>query len=72
MPPADDPRPFDLFGFGALALGVGAMQMMLDRGQRLDWFESREIVIEAIVMVAGLYFFVVHSLTSRARSSICA
>jgi DHA2 family multidrug resistance protein len=64
MPPADDPRPFDLFGFGALALGVGAMQMMLDRGQRLDWFESREIVIEAIVMVAGLYFFVVHSLTS--------
>ena len=39
MPPADDPRPFDLFGFGALALGVGAMQMMLDRGQRLDWFE---------------------------------
>ena len=40
MPPADDPRPFDLFGFGALALGVGAMQMMLDQGQRLDWFES--------------------------------
>jgi len=42
------------------------MQMMLDRGERLAWFESSEIVIEAIVMVAGLYFFVVHSLTSRA------
>ena len=40
------------------------MQMMLDRGERLDWFDSPEIVIEAIVMVAGLYFFVVHSLTS--------
>jgi DHA2 family multidrug resistance protein len=63
-PPAQRPRPLDGFGFVALALGVGAMQMMLDRGERLDWFDSREIVIEAIVMVAGLYFFVVHSLTS--------
>ena len=65
MPPADNPRRFDVFGFVALACGVGAMQMMLDRGERLDWFESTEIVTEAIVMVAGLYFFVVHSLTSR-------
>jgi MFS transporter, DHA2 family, multidrug resistance protein len=62
--PARYPRPLDGFGFVALALGVGAMQMMLDRGERLDWFESREIVVEAIVMVAGLYFFVAHSLTS--------
>jgi len=62
--PAQHPRPLDLFGFLALALGVGAMQMMLDRGERLDWFESREIVIEAIVMTGGLYVFVVHSLTS--------
>ena len=38
-PPADHPRPLDGFGFLALALGVGAMQMMLDRGERLDWFE---------------------------------
>lgn len=65
MPPAEQPRPFDVFGFVALALGVGAMQMMLDRGERLDWFESTEIVVEAIVMAAGLYFFVAHSLTSR-------
>jgi MFS transporter, DHA2 family, multidrug resistance protein len=63
-PPAEAPRPLDAFGFCTLALGVGAMQMMLDRGERLDWFESREIVIEAILMAAGLYFFVVHSLTS--------
>ena len=65
-PPEPDPRPLDGFGFVTLALGVGAMQMMLDRGERLDWFESREIVIEGVVMVAGLYFFVVHSLTSQA------
>lgn len=65
MPPVERPRRLDGFGFVALALGVGAMQMMLDRGERLDWFDSREIVIETIVMVAGLYFFVVHSLTTR-------
>ena len=65
-PPAQDVRRLDGFGFLALAAGVGAMQMMLDRGERLDWFDSREIVIEAIVMVAGLYFFVAHSLTARA------
>jgi DHA2 family multidrug resistance protein len=65
-PPAPSVRPFDLFGFLSLAAGVGAMQMMLDRGERLDWFDSREIVIEAIVMAAGIYFFVAHSLTARA------
>jgi MFS transporter, DHA2 family, multidrug resistance protein len=65
MPRAATTPPLDSFGFAMLALGVGAMQMMLDRGERLAWFESTEIVIEAIVMVAGLYFFVVHSLTSE-------
>lgn len=65
MPPADQPRPLDAFGFLTLALGVGAMQMMLDRGERLDWFDSVEIGVQAMVMVAGLYFFVVHSFTSR-------
>jgi DHA2 family multidrug resistance protein len=65
-PPAATRRPLDVFGFVTLALGVGAMQMMLDRGERLDWFDSREIVIEAIMMVAGLYFFVAHSLTAKA------
>ena len=34
----DNPRPFDLFGFALLALGLGAFQMMIDRGQTLDWF----------------------------------
>ena len=64
--PAQGPRRLDAFGFVTLALGVGAMQMMLDRGERLDWFESPEIVLEGVVMVAGLYLFVVHSLTSKA------
>ena len=33
-------RRFDLFGFAFIALGVGALQMMLDRGAELDWFAS--------------------------------
>ncbi len=65
MPPAKARRPLDVFGFVTLSLGVAAMQMMLDRGERLDWFESTEILVEAVVMAAGLYFFVVHCLTTR-------
>jgi DHA2 family multidrug resistance protein len=55
---------FDWFGFLALALGIGALQMMLDRGEQLGWFESPEIVTEAIVSAVGFYFFLAHSLTT--------
>ena len=55
---------FDWFGFAALATGIGAMQLMLDRGEQLGWFSSPEIVTEAIVAGSGLYFFLAHSLTT--------
>lgn len=57
-------RPFDWFGFGALSLGIGALQLMLDRGQREDWFESTEILIEAGVAALGLWLFLVHLFTA--------
>ena len=38
---------FDFFGFISLSVFITALQLMLDRGQLLDWFSSREIVIEA-------------------------
>jgi DHA2 family multidrug resistance protein len=60
-----DPRRLDWFGFLTLALGVGALQMMLDRGQRLDWFESGEIVVLACLSGLGLYLFVAHTATTR-------
>ena len=45
---------FDWFGFGMLSIGIGSFQLMLDRGQDLDWFSSREIQIEAgIAAIAG-------------------
>ncbi len=52
---------FDAFGFASLALGIGALQLMLDRGELKDWFSSLEIRIEAFIAVIALYCFVVHT-----------
>jgi MFS transporter, DHA2 family, multidrug resistance protein len=56
---------FDWVGFAVLSLGIGGIQMMLDRGQDQDWFSSREIIIEAVLGCLGVYLFVVHMLTAR-------
>jgi DHA2 family multidrug resistance protein len=61
----DSPARFDLFGFAMLALAIGAFQLMLDRGQMLDWFQSSEIWCEATVAGAAFYVFLVHSFTAR-------
>jgi DHA2 family multidrug resistance protein len=49
----------DWIGFVALSLAIGAFQTMLDRGEELDWFGSREIVVEACLAGLGLYVFLV-------------
>ena len=46
-------------------LGIGGLQMMLDRGQDQDWFTSREIIIEAVLGGLGVYLFVVHMMTAK-------
>lgn len=51
---------FDWIGFGALSLGIGALQLMLDRGEMKDWFGSTEIMVEAVLAGLGLYLFLVH------------
>jgi len=56
---------FDWIGFGVLALGIGGLQMMLDRGQNQDWFTSPEIMIEAVLGGLGFYLFMVHMFTAR-------
>ncbi len=61
--PLDRQRRFDLLGFALLSLGIGALQMMLDRGESLDWFASAEVVAEAVLCVLALYLFVVHIFT---------
>src|SRR6201747_612501 len=55
---------FDWFGFSALAIGIGALQLALDRGEQLGWLESNEIIAEFIVSIAGFYYFFAHSLTT--------
>jgi DHA2 family multidrug resistance protein len=54
----------DWFGFGTLSLAIGALQILLDRGEELDWFGSGEIVIEAIIAASALYLFLVHTFTA--------
>jgi DHA2 family multidrug resistance protein len=61
----DPGRRLDWFGFLSLSLGIGSLQLMLDRGGRLDWFESWEIITEACLAVLGLYMFNVHCLTTK-------
>ncbi len=64
--PREPGRRFDALGFAFLAIGLASLQLMLDRGESLDWFASREIVIEAAVAALALYLFVAHVLTHPA------
>jgi MFS transporter, DHA2 family, multidrug resistance protein len=61
---------FDFFGFVTLSVAVGALQMMLDRGELKDWFNSTEIWVEALVSGVFFYLFIVHTATARDRSFI--
>jgi MFS transporter, DHA2 family, multidrug resistance protein len=54
----------DWLGFAALSIAIGALQILLDRGEQKDWFGSGEIWIEAIVAASALYVFLVHTFTS--------
>jgi DHA2 family multidrug resistance protein len=58
-------RRFDFFGFAFLSLAVGAMQLMLDRGEQLDWFSSAEVIIETGLAVSAAWIFVVHTITKE-------
>lgn len=57
--------PFDFFGLLTFTLGVAGLQMLLDRGERLEWFASTEIRVEAVVSALGFYLYIVHALTRR-------
>ncbi len=61
--PLDRTRRFDLLGFALLSIGIGALQMMLDRGESLDWFASAEVVGEAVLAVLAMYLFIAHMFT---------
>lgn len=62
--PRENP-PFDFFGLATLALGMIGLQMLLDRGERMEWFASTESCIEAAAATLGFYLFLVHVLTAE-------
>lgn len=62
-PPRDNPRPFDRLGFMLLATCIVTLQLAVDRGQQLDWFDSSEIVLEVCIGLLAGYMFIVHSAT---------
>ena len=56
---------FDWFGFTALAVAIGSLQLALDRGEQLGWLGSNEIIAEFIISAVGFYYFFAHSLTTQ-------
>ena len=55
---------FDWLGFGFLAVGLGALQLMLDRGTTQDWFDFDRTIIETVIAGLCIYLFLVHYFTS--------
>jgi MFS transporter, DHA2 family, multidrug resistance protein len=60
---------FDVFGFATLSLGLGALQLLLDRGQQNDWFSSTETWVEAVVALIAATYFVAHTVMTPAKES---
>src|SRR5215467_1808582 len=58
-------RGVDYWGIGMLAVGIGALQILLDKGQEEDWFESHFMVLLAIVATVTLVAFVIHELRTK-------
>jgi DHA2 family multidrug resistance protein len=61
---AEQNTPFDFFGLAMFSLGMIGLQMLLDRGERVEWFASAETWVEAIASVLGFYLFIVHVMTT--------
>lgn len=55
------PRKLDTFGFVFLAIALAALQLGLDRGEHKDWFDSKEIIIEAVIAASAFWIYVVHT-----------
>jgi DHA2 family multidrug resistance protein len=54
-----------MFGFAALSIALAAFQLMLDRGEQKDWFESTEIWVYAVMLGLAGWLCTVHVATAR-------
>ena len=57
----------DFWGIGFLALWIGCLQVMLDKGQDDDWFSSHFICWLAVLAVVGFILFLVRELRLQTR-----
>lgn len=62
------PPGFDWFGFAMLAVAIGMLQLLLDRGEQADWFGSIEIRAEAVCAIIAFTFFALHTATDGSES----
>ncbi len=60
---------FDMFGFLTLSIAIGALQMLLDRGEQNDWFASGETWFELVLALLAFSYFIGHTLTRPAGQS---
>jgi DHA2 family multidrug resistance protein len=60
---------FDMFGFATLSLAIGALQMLLDRGEQNDWFSSLETWVEMIILGVSFSYFIAHTILTPANKS---
>ncbi len=60
----EKPQQFDFFGFFALSIAIACTQLMLDQGQKRDWFDSELIVTYCIVAAGAFYVFAIHCTTA--------
>jgi DHA2 family multidrug resistance protein len=58
-------KDIDWLGIGLLAVSVGSLQYVLERGQEDDWFASGTITTLAVTFVFGLFFFIWRELTTK-------
>ncbi len=59
------PSRFDMFGFATVSLALASFQLMIDRGEQLDWFDSTEVWTYAIILATAAYLGVVHVCTAK-------
>ncbi|MBI1363727.1 MAG: DHA2 family efflux MFS transporter permease subunit [Proteobacteria bacterium] len=65
LPETDlEKRPFDRFGFAMLALSIATLQLILDRGEQVDWFTAKELLVYTGVGLSAFWMYVVHSRTA--------
>ena len=60
-PQRPDAHSFGLMGFVILSVGLVSLQILLSRGERMDWFSAPEILGASVLVAVSLYFFVVHT-----------